>query len=374
MLSTFISFFAHQINVQVRPIFDILNKTSGKYFSKEEKFSVDEMMVPYFGRHSSKQFIRGKPIRYGFKIWSLCTSTGAGVWYEPYCGRDTKIVDEGLGQGPNVVVDLVSKAQLMEGSEVFMDNLFTSFPLLTKLSEMGIAGTGTVRQNRLNKVPIIKKKELEKKKTSRGSSHTVFRNDQVLVAWKDNKGVYMASNKHGADVSQTCKRFCREKRVSIQVPIPAMVTEYNTHMGGVDLLDNMVACYRSGIRIKKWWFPFYTWSLSVSAVNAWRLRRKVTGKMDSFLDFLRELVVIMLETHGKPALATGPKRPSLSGARFDRLDHLIVGTEIDKKGKPSRRNCKQCHLEGKKEMKTVYKCEKCDAPLHTHCFKKYHSG
>jgi len=30
------------------------------------------------GRHSSKQFIRGKPIRFGYKVWALCTDTGAG--------------------------------------------------------------------------------------------------------------------------------------------------------------------------------------------------------------------------------------------------------------------------------------------------------
>jgi hypothetical protein len=40
-----------------------------------------------------------------------------------------------------------------------------------------------------------------------------------------------------------------------------MFRQYNASMGGVDLMDNMVACYRVPYRIKKWWFPFYTWSL-----------------------------------------------------------------------------------------------------------------
>jgi hypothetical protein len=135
---------------KVRPIFENLNSNNTMWFAEEEKYSVDEVMIPYFGRHSSKQYIHGKPIRYGFKVWALCTSGGAGVWYEPYCGRDTKIDDKGLGQGPNVVLDLVEKAQIGRGTEVFFDNLFTSFPLLENLSEKGIGGTGTVRQNRLN--------------------------------------------------------------------------------------------------------------------------------------------------------------------------------------------------------------------------------
>lgn len=34
--------------------------------------SVDEQMVLYFGRHSCKMYILGKPIRFGYKLWCLC--------------------------------------------------------------------------------------------------------------------------------------------------------------------------------------------------------------------------------------------------------------------------------------------------------------
>ena len=67
------------------------------------------------------------------QVWALCTSDGCGVWFEPYCGRDTLVDDQGLGQGPNVVLDLVTKVQvepffylqskLAEGSKVYYDNL-----------------------------------------------------------------------------------------------------------------------------------------------------------------------------------------------------------------------------------------------------------
>ena len=132
---------------KVRPIFHSLNK-GGRFFVDEEKYSVDECMIPYFGRHSAKQFIHGKPVRYGFKVWSLCTTGGAGVTFEPYCGNSTNITDAGLGQGPNVVLDLVEKSSLTKGSLVYMDNLFTSFPLLDRMSGMGLGATGTLRQNR----------------------------------------------------------------------------------------------------------------------------------------------------------------------------------------------------------------------------------
>ena len=358
---------------KVRPIFENLNSNNTMWFAEEEKYSVDEVMIPYFGRHSSKQYIHGKPIRYGFKVWALCTSGGAGVWYEPYCGRDTKIDDKGLGQGPNVVLDLVEKAQIGRGTEVFFDNLFTSFPLLENLSEKGIGGTGTVRQNRLNKVPIINKKEMEKKEIVRGHSDVAYKDDTVLVAWRDSKAVYLASNKHTGDINHKCKRFDRVKRASVQIPIPDMIKAYNESMGGVDLLDAMVAVYRVLYRIKKWWFCFYAWSLSVSAVNAWRLRMCVKEKKEPFLDFLRELVIEMFMAHGTAPYVIR-KQPSLQAEhrRFDGLNHWITSTEKDKTGKPSRRNCKQCCLKGKKDAKCLFMCEKCEVPLHTHCFKAYH--
>lgn len=55
---------------KVRPIFHNLNRACSKLvaLSKDGRFSVDESMVPYYGRHSSKQYIRGKPIRYGYKV------------------------------------------------------------------------------------------------------------------------------------------------------------------------------------------------------------------------------------------------------------------------------------------------------------------
>ena len=60
-----------------------------------------------------------------------------------------------------------------------------------------------------------------------------------------------------------------------QILVPEMIEAYNSKMGGVDLVDNMVACYRVPYRKKKWWFNIYVWSLNVSAVNAWRLRNRV---------------------------------------------------------------------------------------------------
>ena len=74
-----------------------------------------------------------------------------------------------------MVLGLVEKAGIKPGSEVYMDNLFTTFPLLEKLSEKGIGGTGTIRQNRLNKIPIKSKKDMEKKNIPRGEIDALYK-------------------------------------------------------------------------------------------------------------------------------------------------------------------------------------------------------
>ena len=53
---------------KVRSLFTKLNKKFLKSFFYQKTLAIDESMIPYFGRHSAKQLIRGKPIRFEYKI------------------------------------------------------------------------------------------------------------------------------------------------------------------------------------------------------------------------------------------------------------------------------------------------------------------
>jgi len=80
---------------KVRPIFDNLNEASSKFSrfcTADGKYSVDEMMLPYYGRHSSRQFIMGKPIRCGYKVKKLILCT---VYQYRYNFPKTKFCYEG---------------------------------------------------------------------------------------------------------------------------------------------------------------------------------------------------------------------------------------------------------------------------------------
>ena len=59
-------------------------------------------MIPYFDKRSAKQFIRGKPIGFGYKMWVLTTPLGNVLQFEAYQGargRQTEYPGIGMGEG-----------------------------------------------------------------------------------------------------------------------------------------------------------------------------------------------------------------------------------------------------------------------------------
>ena len=126
--------------------------------------SIDETMVPYFGRHPSKQFMRSKPVRFGYKLWSMATARGYVIQFEPYAGAKNKTAEKlEYGLGGSVVLDLLSELPSSLPYHVAIDNFFTSVRLLEHLGGLGIEATGTIRQNRIEDCPLRKSfKTLEK--------------------------------------------------------------------------------------------------------------------------------------------------------------------------------------------------------------------
>ena len=60
--------------------------------------------------------------------------------------------------------------------------------------------------------------------------------------------------------------------------------------------------------------------------------------------------------------------------RYDRLDHWITETDLNKHGKRTTRNCQICLEIGKRYAKAMNMCPKCNVPLHSRCFKPYTSA
>ena len=72
---------------KLRPLIQMVNDKLIQFGVFTEHLSIDEQMVPYFGQHSCKMFIRGKPIRFGYKNWVICSDDGYPFKLIPYQGK-----------------------------------------------------------------------------------------------------------------------------------------------------------------------------------------------------------------------------------------------------------------------------------------------
>ena len=52
---------------KIRPLQNRVNASLQQFRVLAKDLAIDEQMIPYFGRHAAKIFIRGKPIRSGNK-------------------------------------------------------------------------------------------------------------------------------------------------------------------------------------------------------------------------------------------------------------------------------------------------------------------
>ncbi|KAK9730796.1 Transposase IS4 [Popillia japonica] len=93
---------------KVRPFLNMLNDKNLQFGIFSFNLSIHEQMIPYFGRHSCKMFIKGKPVRFGFKLWCLCSSDGYLFYSLPYGGASMKNEKSSLGMGGQVVRDLLT--------------------------------------------------------------------------------------------------------------------------------------------------------------------------------------------------------------------------------------------------------------------------
>jgi len=355
---------------KVRPLFNLMNENFVKHFPETRHLSIDESMVPYYGRHSAKQFIRGKPIRFGYKVWSLNTPLGYCAQMDPYQGAG--VTDQQLGLGGSVVVNLVNKLP-PHSYVLYFDNFFTSLRLLQHLSERNIRATGTVRANRIEDCPVMPVDQCKKSVRGTYDYSLDTQSSTIVVRWNDNSVVTLASNCHGVEPVGTAQRWSCAEKTRISISQPYLIGQYNRNMGGVDRMDQNISAYRITIRSRKWWWPLFSYLLQVGMQNAWLLYRMTEAAKRrplSNLEFRRDICNVYYKryTLERPAVGRSvggrPKELSVRvplEVRTDGVDHYIESSG-------TQRRCAAC---GKKVRK---QCMKCDVGLHMDCFVVFHNA
>ena len=351
---------------KLRPYLDGLKKNYIQFGVFSSCLSLDEMMIKYYGMHSAKMFMRGKPIKFGYKFWCLCSANGYIYNFDPYYGKGSD--DSKYPLGMRVVKKLTEVLPANnQPYELFFDNFFTSVETLSLLQEKSLKATGTIRENRCKKCPLIDSKAMKKK--DRGFIDYRFdcANKILITRWNDNKPVSVATNYSSVYPTATAKRFSQKEKKFLTVDMPKCISEYNRSMGGVDMLDKQVSLYRTRIRGKKWWFSVFTQFLDVTVVNAWRLYQEASGdKKMPLLNARRKIVLSYLSKPCSSNRKRSGRKNSISEGRVSKAIRLDEGNHLVQPIATQRR-CAKC---GKKTKRI---CTRCQVPLHDKCFQEFHT-
>lgn len=350
---------------KVQPFLSLMNERFMKYGAPfgPTNISIDESMIPYYGRHPTKQFIRGKPIRWGYKAWVVADPLGYTFYINLYQGqgKSKSIYKDEFGLGGAVVLDALDKLESNFSNMRFLlyfDNFFTSIKLIEEIKKRGHGASGTLRSNRTENCPFTKKSEFSKNPRGHLEYYTNVDSSVVLAKWLDNGPVTVASNEHCVLPLAKTERYSVAVRKRINIQIPNLIKKYNCYMGGVDRLDQNVSLYRISIRGKKWYIPILFYLVDVAMNNSWLFARSGGYKGDS-LCFRRAVAQEWLKTNRtEPKSFSRPKAIIDSKSCSTELRYDNIGHTIFKSDPMSRRRCKQCRSH------TVYCCKKCNVFLH----------
>lgn len=266
---------------KIRPIIETL-KNSFSRVALEEHLAVDEQMCSTKARSSVKVYMPNKPHKWGYKLFVLSGASGFAYNFELFTGQENNselrnINEPDLGSSANVVVRLARIIPKLKNYKLFFDNYYTTLPLLVYLKKENILSLGTVRRNRLKNVMLPDDSTMLKK--PRGTyDHCVtnIRNtDIVAITWKDTKNVNLLSTFAAIEPVMKVSRYDRKLNKRIEVDCPHIIKVYNTHMGGVDLLDGLLGRHKIKMRSRKWYMRLFHHLLDVTIVNSWLLHKRI---------------------------------------------------------------------------------------------------
>ena len=103
-----------------------------------------------------------------------------------------------------------------------------------------------------------------------------YRADDELLAlqWKDKKVVTMLSAFRSAENYEHVWRQVKNKEgrwEKVKLPRPEVVSDYNAHMGGVDLSDQYINKYNVLRKVNRWWLTLFFHFIDVAVASGQQL-------------------------------------------------------------------------------------------------------
>lgn len=346
---------------KIRYIFTYLVPKFQAVYLPCQFLAVDESMIKGQSRMPARQFMKNKPVRWGLKVFALAeSSTGYILNAELYEGKNG-----GEAQTPGKVVQKLVQPYRGRGHIIFTDNFYTSVDLYSKLYLDGCMAVGTLRENRkeLPRDSVGKKKELVKK-LKRGESLYRQSDNMYCVTWKDTKNVYMLSTVPTTNASEQVNRMVKKdgKWTKISIDRPNIVGLYNKYMGGVDLADKKIVCYKRQTKSLKWYHKVMWYMVDIAILNAYIVYTSVPKNKNVKLRDFREALCTSL-IGGRNYRKGGHVAILDDHQRFNRnLNHAPIKMATSS-------TCK-VHAE---RVDTIYTCAVCNIRMCPDpCFARFH--
>ena len=183
-------------------------------------------------------------------------------------------------------------------------------------------------------------------------------------------------------------RYDKAKKMTIEVPCPAVVKAYNSGMGGVDLLDSLTALFKSKLKTRRWYMYIFFHSLNMMTVTAWLLYKRdvelTAGQRHMPLsDFHAQIATTLIKMEkkkGRPSnescLMPSPQGPQRSGLQARGKPKPLTDVRFDGVGHWPKYGARlRCKEEGCNKKTHVY-CQKCQMNLcllkERNCFSTFH--
>ncbi|GFY71938.1 piggyBac transposable element-derived protein 2 [Trichonephila inaurata madagascariensis] len=120
---------ANDRSFKIRKLITEMNANFQKWGIFDKHLSIGEMMFRYYGHHYFKQYIKGKPIRFGYKMWALCGNNGYFYNFDLYFGKEvvdaaSTVVLSKKPLGARVVKKMLQPVTDPNSHIVYFDNFF----------------------------------------------------------------------------------------------------------------------------------------------------------------------------------------------------------------------------------------------------------
>ena len=311
--------------------------------------------------------IPSKPIPEGFKRWTLAEAGYfiCWIWHSkgvgPHCPRS-----DDLNPTQGVVAHLIDQLHGPKANRyhVWIDNLFNSTALCTRLYDRGIGCSGTARTNSGVHLDLINlKKQFNHLNLSWGEliSRVDATGHVCSIGWVDHGLVLFLTNaedptalievlrkkpsKTSSHANISRKPFGPNEYQKL-LPIPQIVDRYNHNMGGVDQGDQLRA-QGTTPRASKGWKALLYDSFQLALCNTYLLAARAPGASNrppiTYLDVRRDVSSALIREGGD--WGQGNQHPRLdqpNSANLDLPRYYLRDIDLHQRIKKSQAVCAIC--------------------------------